>query len=148
VFTLLWFGIVAFLLRMHAGFFFPSVFAAFGLLLLFALFDFILGRSTIRAGRDRLVVTRSWLGFVRSRTYPVQQVVSASATVGMTSGGGSGTPYYDVNLGLSSGGRAVAAKYLRSRKDAEVLAAKFLHDCGVAQRVQTGAAGTSSQSGG
>lgn len=128
IFTLMWFGIVALLIRLHAGVFFPLVFAGFGLLLLWGLFDFTVGRSTIRAGRDGVFIRRTWLGLGKPRMIPAQELAAAGTSVGASAGR---TSYFDVRLRLKNGSQVVAAKYVRSRLDAEALAAKILNDCGV-----------------
>jgi hypothetical protein len=131
VFCLLWFGFIALMITLHSPLFLPIVFSAFGLILLLLLFDFAFGRTTIRATRTALTLRREWLGLHASRSIAPPQIESVSTTVGMTSGGGSGTPYYMVSLKIRGGGQAIAAKYIRSRRDAEMLAARIERDCGI-----------------
>lgn len=127
-FTAVWLIVVAALFKLHAPLFFAVIFGAFGLLLLWGLFDWTVGRSTIRASREGVVITRKWLGLGGSRTIPAQDLAAAGANVGASAGRNA---YFDVRLRLKNGSQVVAAKYVRSRKDAEALAAKILKDCGV-----------------
>lgn len=132
IFNLLWFGFIALMFVLHAPFIFPFLFGIFGVIILVLLFDFAFGRTTIRASRRALQIRRSWFGIGSTRSVDPAQIDSVTTVVGMTSGGGNGTPYYNVRLRIKDGKESFAAKYIRSRRDAEALAEKIEKECGLA----------------
>jgi hypothetical protein len=101
----------------------PIFFGAFGFLLIIGWIDSVIGGTTIRADQKGLRVRRLWLGVpIVSRTIMKERITAIVATA---------TPnasYYDVNAIHSNEKRDGIASYLRTRKDAEMLAARLRHD--------------------
>jgi hypothetical protein len=123
IFTTIWFGVIALMTRLGAPVFIPLLFGAFGLFILIATLDFFLGRTTARVDRTRVALRRAWLGLGGTRTIDASAVTDVVTSIGMTQGGGSGTPYYDVEI-RAGGKKYDVAKYVPSKRDAEMLAAR------------------------
>lgn len=93
---------------------FILVIAAFFLVLVL---DFLVGRSIVRTETAGLTIRR-WL----TRNIAAKDIVAIEPGVGFTSGN---VVYYDVNVKLTSGKKAQAVRYIRKKRDAEMIAARL-----------------------
>lgn len=126
LFATVWFGVTALMFKLHAPLFFPLIFALFGISIVLALLDNWVGRSIIRISSSNLSARREWFrGLGLTRTVPLGTLESIASSVAMTSGGGSGTPYYSVDAVLKGGKRMRIAMGIRDRRDAEMIAARL-----------------------
>jgi hypothetical protein len=123
LFSAIWYGFVAIMIAVHAPFFFPILFSLFGLIVLFAIVDGLFGRSVIRASRTALTVRRAYpFGLGTTRTFDPSQIESVSSNLALASQ--SAASMYTVDLTLTGGEHVQAAKAIRDRSDAEMLAAR------------------------
>jgi hypothetical protein len=122
-FTVIWYGFVAIMLAVHAPVIFPILFGLFGLIVLFAIFDSLFGRSIIRTSRTALTLRRAYpFGLGTSRSIEPSQIESISSNFALASQ--SASSMYTVDVTLTGGEHVQAAKAIRERSDAEILAAR------------------------
>jgi hypothetical protein len=119
-FLLLWAGIIVGLLLFDAPLFFPIVFGAFGVLLLFGALDAWLGVTRVTAGDGRVTLARGWIAPSRERTFSAAEVNGVRTRIGMQAGG---RPYYDLRLVRVGGKEVAAGRGIRDKREAEWLAA-------------------------
>jgi len=119
VFCAIWFGTIAIMLRFGAPIFFPIVFSLLGLLVIYAMIDAVIGRTSIRADRSGLVVRRTWLGAGVANTIGADKIKAIIANP---------TPNartYQIDVVGSNSGKTQIARYIAERHDAEMLAARI-----------------------
>ena len=125
IFATIWYGFVAVMVAVHAPFFFPILFSLFGLVVVFAMIDGLFGRSIIRTSRAALTLRRAYpLGLGTTRTLDPSQIESVSSNLALASQ--SAASMYTVDVTLTGGEHVQAAKAIRERSDAEMLAARLL----------------------
>jgi hypothetical protein len=128
LFTLIWFGVIAVMVAFGAPIFFPILFSGFGLLIVVIGIDWMIGRSTIRADRAAIFIRRTWLGYGSSRTIAPKDITAITTSIG---GVQNGVPLYDVVIRCGPK-KFGAAKYIRLKHDAEMVAARMRKDVGLA----------------
>jgi MFS family permease len=128
LFTLIWFGVIAVMFAFGAPIFFPILFSAFGLLIVVVGIDWMIGRSLVRADRAALSIRRTWLGYGSSRTIEPKEITAITTSIG---GVQNGVPLYDVVIRCGPK-KFGAAKYIRLKHDAEMVAARMRKDIGLA----------------
>ena len=119
IFCILWFGAVALMLKLGAPIVFPLAFGVFGLLVVYAVIDSLLGHSTIRADRSGIVWQRAWIGTGRTRTIGEEHIKSVVANPTSSSSS------YEVDVIGLGGQKTQIAANIRERRDAEMLAARI-----------------------
>ena len=125
IFGTIWYGFVIVMVAVHAPFFFPILFSLFGLVVVFAMIDGLFGRSVIRTSRAALTLRRAYpLGLGTTRTLDPAQIESVSSNLALASQ--SAASMYTVDVTLTGGEHVQAAKAIRERSDAEMLAARLL----------------------
>ena len=123
VFALIWYGFVAIMIVVHAPVIFPILFGLFGLVVLLAILDGLFGRSIIRASRTVLTLRRAYpFGLGTTRSIEPSQIESISSNLALASQ--SASSVYTVDVTLQGGEHVQAAKAIRDRSDAEMLAAR------------------------
>ena len=124
VFALIWYGFVAIMFAVHAPFFFPILFGLFGLVVVVALVDGLFARSIIRATRTALTVRRAYpFGLGVTQSIEPSQIESISSNLALASQ--SAASMYTVDVNLAGAKHVQAAKAIRERSDAEMLAARI-----------------------
>src|SRR5207247_8839776 len=79
------------------------LFGSVGLLLgVFAL-KLWLGISRVRIETGRVMVSNKILGIGLTRTVPSSEIADIALPIGLPSGGGAGTPYYDIRFLCKNG---------------------------------------------
>ncbi len=126
-FLLFWFGIVGAITFFGAPLFFTIVFVALGLLVVAIGIDWVTGRSVVRADRQVLAIERTTLVTKTRREVSPRDITGITTTIGGTN---NGVPLYHVVV-RSAGGNVNAAKYIRLKSDAEMLAARMRIALGV-----------------
>lgn len=119
--TLAWLVVVAVLFAVEAPLLFLVVFSLFGLLMIWGTLDLFLGSSTIVLGSDKVVVRQRLFG-TKEKVIRRGEIASAVAKIGAQSGG---RPYYEVEVRTAAGKKIGAAKYIRSKREAEWVAAQI-----------------------
>lgn len=127
-FFTLWYGALFLFRKLGAPLWVVVAFGSFGgLFVLFAI-DFLLGRTTITADRRSLTVRRRWLGLgLSSRTIAAADITGIEQHIGMTVGS---RGYHNVRAILHDG-RVTLARHMRTRHDAEMLAARLTQMLGL-----------------
>lgn len=131
LFTTIWWGVVVLLVRVRAPLIFPIVFGLFGVIMLLGILDNLLGRSIIRASRTALTVRREYLGGLvgTGSTLEVPQIESVSSNLSIATQAAASACSVDITL--RSGVHVQAARAIRERQDAEMLAARIRGDIGI-----------------
>ena len=131
IFTLVWAGIVAGLLRWHAPLIFPIFFSLFGLILVYATVTFWLMVSRVVVGEGRIMVAEGYLTTGRERTYTSSELTDVTLTIGMQTGE---RPYYDIVLLRKNGRKVTAGRWVRDKREAEWLVATIKNGLGLLGR--------------
>ena len=86
------------------------------LLLAVIMMWFVSDRVAIEAGR--VTIRRGFLGITWSRRIACADVSDLKLNVGLQTGGGSGTPYYDIQLICRDGRKRTAGRQIRNKREA------------------------------
>lgn len=121
-FSAIWGGALWFLIAKRAPFIFPLAFGAFELLMLYGSLQLWLGTSRVTIGSGELRVRSGILGSGRTRTIPFSEIAKIQTAITAQQGGGSGTPYYDIQLVQTTGIQTTLGKTVRNKHEAESLA--------------------------
>jgi hypothetical protein len=131
LFTTIWWGVVVVLIKVRAPLIFPIVFGLFGVIMVLGILDNLLGRSIIRASRTALTVRREYLGGLGTgSTLEVPQIESVSSNLSIATQAAASA--YSVDVTLRNGVHVQAARAIRERQDAEMLAARIRGDISLA----------------
>lgn len=119
--TIAWSVIVGVLFVVEAPLFFSAVFGLFEVLLVWATLDLFFGSSTVILGRETVVLRRRLFG-TRETSLRRDEIASAEAKIGAQGGG---RPYYEVEVRTNAGKKLSAARYIRSKREAQWVAAQI-----------------------
>jgi len=122
VFTLIWSTFIWFMMTHGAPIFFPIVFGLFDLLLLYAVLRLWFGVSKVLIESGQVKVTSGFLWLGVSKVIPCSQVEEIQISIGMQSGGRSGTPYYNVELITHAKKKVSLGRSIKDKRQAEWLA--------------------------
>ncbi len=122
VFTLIWSAAIWFMMTQGAPIFFSIVFGLVDLVLLYAVLRLWFGVSKVLIESGQLRVTSGllWLGV--SKAIPCSQVEDIQISIGMQSGGRSGTPYYNIELITNDQKKVSLGRSIKDKRHAEWLA--------------------------
>ncbi|MEP6688673.1 MAG: hypothetical protein ABJC36_10020, partial [Gemmatimonadales bacterium] len=123
VFTLIWTGATWATIAFGAPLFFPVVFGAFGLLLMFMVIDQWIGVTRVTADRIGVTVASGWIVPRGERTLRAAEVAEVTTKIGGQAGR---TPYYNVVIVTSAGKRIPGGSGIADKREAEWLAATVL----------------------
>src|SRR5580704_3737806 len=98
IFTAIWPGVVYFLSRSSAPWFFPIVFGFFDVILIFAMFHVVFGTSRIRVGNGELTSTKRVLGIGSTKRYSTSEIEAIVAVTSGQQGGNNGQSMYAIRL--------------------------------------------------
>lgn len=121
IFTIIWFGVIALMIRLGAPLPFTIFFCAAGILILLIGLDWMFGHSIVRADRNALFIHRSFLGIGSPRTVAPRDVSDITTSIG---GSTNGVALYNVIVRCGEA-KYTAAKYVAVKRDAEMLAARI-----------------------
>lgn len=121
LFTVVWTGIVYFLVHSNAPVFFPIVFGLFDLLLVYGLLQSMLGSSRIEAGNGRIVLSRALAGIRTTREIAYSDIsqILAATTAQST------PPSFSLRLQTKSGVKITLADSIDDRQEARWVAAQL-----------------------
>jgi hypothetical protein len=119
VFVAVWLAAVWATVHFGAPLFFQAIFAAFGLLLVWAALSSWLGVSRVTVGDGTVTVAKGLLAPLRERRLAAAEVAEVRTRIGMQAGE---TPYYDLVLVRKNGRRVPAGRGIRDKREAEWLA--------------------------
>jgi HEAT repeats len=118
IFTSIWTGVVYFLFRSSAPWFFPLVFGFFDVILIFAMFHVVFGTSRIRVGNGELISTKRVLGIGSTKRYSTSEIDAIVAVTSGQQGGNNGQSMYAIRLRTKNGRRVTLADEITSRQEA------------------------------
>lgn len=121
-FLTMWYGVLYFFGTRDVPLMVLIVMGVIGAFVFVAALDFLLGRTTLTTERGVLTIRRTWLGLGTTETIPAPEIDRFEPRIGTTVGN---RAYHDVHAILRTGGSRKVAKYIRNRRDAEMLAARL-----------------------
>jgi hypothetical protein len=130
-FWLVWSGIVWFLVTHAAPLLFVVVFGLFDALLVMIVASLWLGTSRVVVEAGTVTARTSILGVGIRHRVPCTDVVAVEMPIGMQSGDGSGTPYYDLRLVRRDGSKMLVGRGVRSKREAEWLVGELRRAIGL-----------------
>ena len=122
VFTLIWSAIIWFMMTQDAPIFFPIFFGLFNLLLLYTVLQLWFGVSKVLIESGQLTVTSGFLWLGVSKVIPCSQVKDIQISIGMQSGGCSGTPYYNIELITNDKKKVSLGRSIKDKRHGDWLA--------------------------
>ncbi len=124
-FSMVWSGVLAFIIVMHAPIIFPVVFGFFDLLLLMGAAQLWLGTSRVVINSSHVRVQSGLLGGGKWREYPKSQILDIQALITAQQGGSTGTPYYDIRLLQTEHQNVTLGRTIRDKDEAEWLVSEM-----------------------
>ncbi|HEX6505676.1 MAG TPA: hypothetical protein VF011_20725 [Terriglobales bacterium] len=124
-FSMLWSGVVALIIYLHAPLIFPVVFGFFDLLLLTGAAQLWLATSRVKVDCSSIRVQTGLLGGGRWREYPKSQILDIQAVITAQQGGATGTPYYDIQLLQTEHQNVTLGRTIRDKDEAEWLVSEM-----------------------
>ena len=121
LFTSIWSAVIWFMMTKGAPVFFSIVFGLFDLLLLYAVLQLWFGVSKVLIESGQLKVTSGFLWLGVSKVIPCSQVEDIQISIGMQSGGRSGTPYYNIELITNAKKKVSLGRSIKNKRQAEWL---------------------------
>jgi hypothetical protein len=118
-FCAIWFGAIALMGYFHVPIIIPLFFGLIGLVIVYALIDSVIGRTTIRADSTGVTVRRRWFGKGSASTYTPAQIKSIVANPTQNSN------TYQVDIINDAGRKIAIASWISLRRDAEMIAARL-----------------------
>jgi hypothetical protein len=125
VFTAIWIGAIALMLDLDAPLIFPIMFGLFAVLLVMIMLDLFFGTSTVSIDGERVTILRRLLLYRSSIDLPRDAVADVQLKIGMQTTAGRARPYYDIQLVTTRDRKITAGKFLRSKREAEWVAARI-----------------------
>ncbi|MFI5113536.1 MAG: hypothetical protein ACHP7J_00225 [Terriglobales bacterium] len=141
VFLLIFSTVTFFLARSSAPVLFPVVFGLFALLLLYITGQMWLGTTRVTIGNGVLKLQAGMLGGGKVREVPFSEIASIGSKIAAQQGGGTGTPYYDIEMVTTAGRHFTLGRTLRSKQETEWLVEKMQQLTGLQKKAM--AAGVS-----
>lgn len=119
-FSLIFTTIGYFLIHSRAPIIFPIVFGGFGLLMDYFSLKMWLGTTRVVIGTT-MSVQSGWLGGGTVRQIALPDITSIDDKITAQQGGGTGTPYYDIEMTLADGKKITLGRTLRDKPEVEWL---------------------------
>jgi hypothetical protein len=120
-FLLIFGSITFFLARSSAPIIFPLAFGFFALILLYIVVQMWLGTTRVGIGGGALLVQNGLLGGGKIRRFAFSELASISSTIRSQQGGGTGTPYYDIELNLRTGRKVTLGRTIKNKQEVDWL---------------------------
>lgn len=119
LFLSIWNGVIYLMWRFHAPVFFPIIFGIFDLFIFLGFLDYLFGRTMIRVNREGVRSRRTIFGIGSTLHVPATDIASIS---GRTDGQNQTAA---ITLKRADGKTSELARFLRSRSDADTVAARI-----------------------
>jgi hypothetical protein len=139
-FMAIWTGAIAFMLKLGAPWLFACAFGLFDLIFLYIALDLWFGTSRVVAQSGTLLVQKGWLGSGKAQTIAASEIADLQLKITAQQGGETGTPYYSLQAVLTSGRTVTLGENVRSKEEAEWLAAEMRRIVGVKPKAMAAAA--------
>jgi hypothetical protein len=139
---LLIFGVGSFFLfRARIPFIFPLAFGGATLLLLYITIQMWMGTTRVGIGNGTLLLQDGVLGGGKVQRFAFSEMASIASTINSQQGGGTGTPYYDIELHLHNGRKVTLGRTLGNKQEVDWLMEEMRRLIGL--QPKAAAAGTS-----
>lgn len=122
-----------FLIHSRAPIIFPIAFGGFGLLICYFALQMWLGTTRVVIGSS-LRLQSGFLGGGKTQEIALSDIASITDRIGAQSGGGAGTPYYDIELNLTDGSKRTLGRSLRDKRETEWLVAEMTRLTGLREK--------------
>jgi hypothetical protein len=109
--------ITVFLIHAHVFFILPLAFGCFALLFTYVALRLWLGTSRILVGSSSLDLQDGFLGGGKVKQIPLSDISSITDRITSQQGGGTGTPYYDIELTLRDGEKLTLGRTLQDKHE-------------------------------
>lgn len=136
-FTAIFSTVTFFLAGSRAPMLFPIVFGFFSLLLLYIAAQMWLGTTRVGIGKGELLLQDGFLGGGKGQHFAFPEIASISSAIKSQQGGGSGTPYYDIELTLSNGKKATLGRTIRNHQEVDWLLEEMRRLIGLQTKAMT-----------
>ena len=120
-FTALFGSITGFIVHVHAPIIFPIAFGFFTLLLLYISVQMWLETTDVVIGNSTLKLRDGWFGRGRVQEISLADISAIDFRITAQQGGGTGTPYYDIELRQREGSKITLGHTLRDKQETEWL---------------------------
>lgn len=120
-FLLIFGSITYFLAQSSAPAIFPLAFGFFAVLLLYISVQMWLGTTRVGIGNQEILVQDGLLGGGRVRRFALSEITSITSAIKSQQGGGTGTPYYDIELTLGTGKKVTLGRTLGNKQEVDWL---------------------------
>jgi hypothetical protein len=131
------FSAATYFLLHRAPLLFPIAFGLFSLILLYATLKLWLATTRVIIGSGAMTVQSGWLGGGSTRQIAFSEIASITDRIAAQQGGGSGTPYYDIELRLIDGRKITLGRTLRNKQEAEWLTGEMRRQTGIVTKSMT-----------
>lgn len=120
----IWTGFLVVIATTDAPRFFVLLFALFAIPLFLYTLELFFGSSSVTLAADRVIVRRKLFG---SKEHVLRRadIAAVETKIGTHTSGSSPRPYYDVEVRTQEGKKIAAAKFIRSKREAEWVAAQI-----------------------
>jgi len=125
LFTMVWTGVVYFLHRSTAPWFFPTVFGLFDLLLIYASIQSVLGTIRIEVGSGKIAVRKTLLGVGRTEEIPYAEIAQILVVTGSYQGTRVKDAYYSIRLLTKAGKKLTLVDAVYDRREARWVVAQM-----------------------
>jgi hypothetical protein len=140
VFMTIWTGAIALMLKLGAPWLFACAFGLFDLLFAYIALDLWLGTSRVVVQPGTLMVQKGWLGSGKMQTIATSQIAELHTKITAQQGGATGTPYYSLQAVLNTGRTITLGENVRSKEEAEWLAAEMRQVAGIKSKAMAATA--------
>ncbi|HUM04310.1 MAG TPA: hypothetical protein VLT90_02545 [Terriglobales bacterium] len=121
VFSLIFASATVFLVVFHAPLIFPIAFGVFTLLLFYITVQMWFGTTRVGIGNGELLLQDGYAGRGKIRRFAFAELESITSRITSQQGGGTGTPYYDIELNLGSGRKVTLGRTIRNKQEVDWL---------------------------
>ncbi len=136
IFAAIFGGIGYGLTHTHAPFIFPVAFGGFGLLLGYLTVKMWLGTTRVVIGNS-LTLQSGLLGGGKVQQIALADIANITDKITAQQGGGTGTPYYDIEMTLRSGKKLTLGRTVPDKHEVEWLVSEMRRLAGLDQRSMT-----------
>jgi hypothetical protein len=133
IFAAIFGGIGYGLTHTHAPFIFALVFGGFGLLLGYFTVQMWLGTTRVVIG-NWLTLQSGLLGGGKAQRIALVDIAAISDKITAQQGGGTGTPYYDIEMTLRDGRKLTLGRSLRDKHEVEWLVSEMRRLAGLSEK--------------
>jgi hypothetical protein len=136
-FLLIFSTVTFFLARSSAPVIFPMAFGFFALLLLYICIQMWFGTTRVGIGNGTLLFQDGYFGGGKIRRFAFSELASINSKIGSQQGGGTGTPYYDIELNLRNGKKLTLGRTIKNKQEVDWLIEEMRRLTGMQAKAMT-----------